>query len=75
MLMVLALIGYAVCLLGMLSITATWFLAALFNLGRYNIGGVENKLSTKVIIIVLGIALFFAWRWLLSFIVVNVSFT
>lgn len=75
MLLVLALIGYAACLLGLLSITASWFVMAVIGLGRYNIGGVENPRSTKVAIIVSGIVLFFAWRWLLSFIVINVSFT
>jgi hypothetical protein len=75
MLYALALFGYAVSLLIMAWFTAAWGLAAIFGLGRFNVGGVENTTQTRLLIVALGLVLFFAWMYLLSFITVNVSFT
>lgn len=71
---ILALIGYASCIVIMLGFTSAWFLAALNNLGTFNIGGAVNSFSTKVTTIALGLVLFFAWRYLLSFVVIDVNF-
>lgn len=69
-----ALFGYAVCIMMMLGLTASWFLMALFGLGMYNLGGVENPGWLKLVILSLGLVLFFAWQYLLAFINVSVSF-
>lgn len=48
------------------SASSGWAALALNGLGKYNIGGVPNKLPTKLVLLVAGALLGYAWYALLS---------
>lgn len=69
-----AIIGFIVCTLFLLQMSAVAFLCFLDGIGRYNIGGVPNSWKTKVIVTLFVLLVGFGWYMLFSHAPFEVTF-
>lgn len=56
-----AIIGWLALVALMGSMSCGWLVLAFNGLGKYNIGGVPNRRTTKVLLLTLGAFLAYAW--------------
>lgn len=56
-----AILGWMVCVVVMLYVSAAYVLVFLNGMGKYNIGGVPNKAMNKVGIVIGGFVIGFLW--------------
>lgn len=59
-----AVIGWLALVVLLAGLTLGWALFALNGLGKFNIGGVPNKASQKLLLLILGALVGYAWYWL-----------
>ena len=62
--MFMTVVGYITIVILMCSVTVGVFLMALFNLGKYNIGGVPNSVTKKIITLIMIGGVITAWYYL-----------
>lgn len=65
------LIGFIVCSLLLVKVSAAWAVFAWFCLGEFTIGGARNHWSAKLIVIVTGVMMIALWYLLAT----NAPFT